>query len=46
MVGGRPDPVPSVDLLLPGVVYAEHGASTAASNASSTVLDPYEDGPP
>jgi len=31
---------------LPGVVYAEHGNQHDGFNAFSTVLDPYEDGPP
>ncbi|MGI8683907.1 MAG: hypothetical protein ACR2MO_02185, partial [Acidimicrobiales bacterium] len=31
---------------LPGVVYAEHGNQHDGLNAFSTVLDPYDDGPP
>ena len=33
-------------LHLPGVVYAEHGSQHDGFNAFSTVLDPYQDGPP
>lgn len=31
---------------LPGVLYAEHGSQHDGFNCFSTVLDPYEDGPP
>ena len=33
-------------LHLPGVLYAEHGNQHDGFNAFSTVLDPYQDGPP